>query len=114
MVGASSISIPPEASGPVLAASRPIRIGPLFWANVIRGATTLAIPAPAAALTNCRRDIGTSRPPVMFPRPCCLLCFLFLGQALPLSDGLSLIGLSAAELCFVLQFISLILLMFKR
>jgi hypothetical protein len=68
------MSIPPEASGPVLAASSPMRIGPLFWASAMRGATTLAIPAPAAELTNCRRDIGTADPPVMFPR----LLFFFL------------------------------------
>jgi hypothetical protein len=32
-VKASFVSMPPEASGPVLAASRPTRIGPLFRAK---------------------------------------------------------------------------------
>src|SRR5882724_9179598 len=52
------MSMPPEASGPVLAASKPTRTGPLFWAKAKLGAVMLAILAPATRLTNCRREIA--------------------------------------------------------
>jgi hypothetical protein len=51
------MSMPPEASGPVLAAIKPMRIGSLLWAERRWGAAKLAIPAPATLPTNCRRDI---------------------------------------------------------
>src|SRR6202034_3020151 len=57
MVSARSMSMPPEASGPVLAARRPIRTGPLPCANARVGLASVAKTAPAAADTNCRREI---------------------------------------------------------
>ena len=60
--------MPPEASGPVLAASKPTRIGPLFWAKTRLGAAMLAIPAPATLPTNCRRDIVMKSSPERYKR----------------------------------------------
>src|ERR1700733_14136111 len=57
MASASSMSMPPEASGPVLAASSPIRTGPLPCANARLGLAMVAMPAPATPDTNCRREI---------------------------------------------------------
>src|ERR1700686_95431 len=61
------MSMPPEASGPVLAARRPMRIGPLFCARTRLGAAMLAIPAPAILETNCRRDTFMNPPGAFQP-----------------------------------------------
>jgi hypothetical protein len=61
------MSMPPEASGPVLAASRPMRIGPLFCAKTRFGAAMLAIPAPATLETNWRRDTVMDPPRAFQP-----------------------------------------------
>src|SRR6202035_5775150 len=57
MGSANSMSMPPEASGPGLAGSSPIRGGPVPCANARLEVVRVAKPAPAAPDTNCRREI---------------------------------------------------------
>src|SRR5207253_6705843 len=67
MLSARSISMPPEAKGPVFTVSRPIRIGPSL-ALARLGATTLERPIPAIPVTNPRRETRMMFLPGVPPR----------------------------------------------